>query len=54
MSMAGQSESGDIFVAGVKAKELEIIGSSVLLSYSNGKIKLMISSPLLLLLLAYK
>ena len=29
--MAGQSESDDIFVCGVKAKELMITGSSVLL-----------------------
>ena len=31
MSMVGQSESDDIFVSGVKAKELLIIGSSLLL-----------------------
>ena len=31
MSMAGQSESDNIFVSGVKAKELEITGSSILL-----------------------
>ena len=32
MSMVGQSESGDIFVSELKAKELMITGSSVLLS----------------------
>ena len=32
MSMVGQSEPDDIFVSGVKAKELMIIGSSLLLS----------------------
>ena len=31
MSMVGQSQSDDIFVCGVKAKELIITGSSVLL-----------------------
>ena len=31
MSMVGQSESDDIFVFGMKAKELMITGSSVLL-----------------------
>ena len=31
MSMVGQSESDDIFVSGVKAKELMITGSSLLL-----------------------
>ena len=31
MSMMGKSESDDIFVSGVKAKELTIIGSSLLL-----------------------
>ena len=46
--MAGQSESDDSFVSGMKAKELKITGSSVLPFYSNGKRKLMISSPLVL------
>ena len=32
MSIVGQSESADIFVSEVKAKELMITGSSVLLS----------------------
>ena len=32
MSIVGQSESDDIFVSELKAKELKIIGSSVLLS----------------------
>ena len=32
MSMVGQSESNDIFVSELKAKELIITGSSVLLS----------------------
>ena len=36
MSMVGQNESGDIFVSELKAKELRITGSSVLLFYSNG------------------
>ena len=31
MSMVGQSESNDIFVSGVKVKELMITGSSILL-----------------------
>ena len=31
MSMVGQSESDDVFVFGVKVKELMITGSSVLL-----------------------
>ena len=35
MSMVGQSESDDIFVAELKANELMITGSSVLLSLSQ-------------------
>ena len=31
MSMVGQSESDDIFISGVKARELMITGSSTLL-----------------------
>ena len=37
MSMVGQSESDDIFVSGVKAKELMITGSSI---YSSGQIEM--------------
>ena len=39
MSMVGQSESDDIFVCGVKAKEFMITGSSVFFTYSIRKIK---------------
>ena len=40
----GQSESGGIFVSAVNCKELMTAGSSILLSYSNGKVILRIFS----------
>ena len=43
--MVGQSESGDIFVCGVKAKERMITGSSVLLYLFHQKINMFIFSP---------
>ena len=39
MSIVGQSESDDVFVSCVTVKKLMITGLSVLLSYSNWKIK---------------
>ena len=50
MSMVGQSESDDIFVSELKAKELIITGSSVLLSlfqWENKNVDLITMSSLL-------
>ena len=47
MNMMGQSESDDIFVSGVKAKELMITGSSILLflfQWKNRNVDLSLNS----------
>ena len=46
MGQAGHGEADNIFVSGVKAKELMILWASFLFLPFNGKIKTMISSPL--------
>ena len=45
MSMVGLSESDDIFVSELKAKELMIKGLSVFFPYSIRKIKMLIILP---------
>ena len=54
MSIVGQSESDDIFVSELKAKELMITGSSVLLSLFQWENKMLILSRWVPLVLAYK